>query len=96
MPIFLSPALGGYAPGVDLGGAVEDAALVAAMDYAIEWAKVTEGKDVNPYTDILEVKTRFDLLTAQGETHKHKHEHTGGPDERMQAYKMAAQYVRQW
>ena len=66
------------------------------MDYAIDWAKVTEGKDVNPYTDILEVKTRFDLLTAQGEKHKHKHEHTGGPDERMQAYKMAAQYVRGW
>jgi hypothetical protein len=96
MPVFLSPALGGYAPGVDLGGAIEDAALVAAMDYAIDWAKVTEGKDVNPYTDLLEVKTRFDLLTAQGEKHKHKHEHTGGPDERMQAYKMAAQYVRGW
>ena len=75
---------------------MEDAALVAAMDYAMDWALKVYNYRVDPYRDIIEIKTRFDLLTAQGEKHKHKHEHTGGPDDRMQAYKKAACRVRGW
>lgn len=39
VPVFASPALGMYHPEVkSMGDKIEDAALVAAMDYAIDWA----------------------------------------------------------
>lgn len=39
VPVFASPALGMYHPEVKSDGdKIEDAALVAAMDYAIDWA----------------------------------------------------------
>ena len=97
VPVFASPALGMYHPGVrSMGDKIEDAALVCAMDYAIDWAQKVHNYRVDPFRDFLTIKLQFDLRTAEGQKHEHKHKHEGGPDDRMMAYKTAAGRVRGW
>lgn len=40
---------------------------------------------VDPFRDVIKTKLRFDLRTAEGKEHEHKHTHEGGPDDRMMA-----------
>lgn len=47
VPVFASPALGTYHPEVrSMGDKIEDAALVAALDYAIDWALRVGGRRI--------------------------------------------------
>jgi len=97
VPVFASPALGTYHPEVrSMGDRIEDAALVAAMDYAMDWALKVHNYRVDPFRDIVKTSLRFDLRTAEGREHDHKHKHEGGPDDRMMAFKAGAGRVRGW
>ena len=97
IPTFASPALGLYHPearGED--EKIEDAALVAAMDYVTDWAAAEHKVGLDPYRDIGRVRCVFDLVARGGGRVEHKHAHEGGPDDRMNAFRAAALRVRGW
>lgn len=97
VPVHESPALGMYHPEVRrMSDKVEDAALVAAMDYAIDWALKVHNYRADPFRDIVKTTVELDLRTAEGQVHEHEHRHEGGPDDRMMAFKSAASRVRGW
>ena len=96
-PTYDSPALGLYHP--EARGAdekVEDAALVAAIDYVIDWAAAEHKVGLDPYRDIGRVRCVFDLVQPGGRRVEHTHAHEGGPDDRMNAFRSAALRVRGW
>ena len=68
IPTFASPALGLYHP--EARGAdekIEDAALVAAMDYVTDWAAAEHKVWLDPYRDIGRVRCVFDLVKRGGD-----------------------------
>ena len=90
-------ALGLYHP--EARGAdekVEDAALVAAMDYVMDWAAAEHKVGLDPYRDIGRVRCVFDLVQPGGRRVEHTHAHEGGPDDRMNAFRSSARRVSGW